>query len=250
MLTSRPTTSPFLPRPSLSSERRKYSVWTKRPRMPNALMTAAPALSRSSGMTLLRIDDIHDRLGEGVACLEDDVVVLIGNAVEGNDIAGNEFLHDVLGSEILLIEIRQLFIILDFPCRACAYTAIRFDDDRIADLRHEFLSFFQCGGQVISGNRHAGFVVVGFHIRLALETHDIVGIVTAFDIEIGTQSCVLLEPEFVVGFQPVDFSVLVGEPGDSSVHLVVIHHGVDTVVFSACVFHLLGKGIPAVFADA
>ena len=99
-----------------------------------------------------------------MAGLEDNVVVLVGNAVEGNNISGEEFFHDVLGAQFSGIEFCQLFVIADLPGGIGADTVVRFYDNRIADFLNELLAFFQSGRQMISGDRNTGSFIVGLHV--------------------------------------------------------------------------------------
>ena len=48
--------------------------------------------------------------------------------------------------------------------------------------------------------------------------------------EVRSQAGILLQPVFVVGLDPVDFSILVGQEGHGAEHLVVVLQTADAVV--------------------
>ena len=60
------------------------------------------------------------------------------------------------------------------------------------------------------------------------------------DVEVGTQLCVLCQPEFVVGFQPVDLAVTESEVSNSLVHFVVVCQTVYLIIFGETVLQLPG----------
>ena len=83
---------------------------------------------------------------------------------------------------------------------------------------------------MVAGNRNTGFLIECLHIGLGLVAHDRVALVAGCDVEVCAQACILLEPELVVAFKPVNLAVLMRKPCDGAVHLIVIHHGADLIV--------------------
>ncbi len=75
-----------------------------------------------------------------------------------------------------------------------------------------------------AGCRNASLLIECLHIGLGLEPHHGIGLVTSRDIEVCPESSVLLQPEFVVGLQPVDLAVFMCKPCHCPVHLVIILH--------------------------
>jgi len=144
------------------------------------------------------IHDIHDRGREDVRGLEDDVSVLVRDAVEGLDVAGHELLHDVFGLQVLAVEILQLLVIADLPGGVGADAVIRLDDDRIADFLDELLAQRQRADHVVAGDRDIGLLIEGLHVGLQLVAHDVFRLVAGGDVEIRSEAGILLEPEFVV----------------------------------------------------
>ena len=88
-----------------------------------------------------------------------------------------------------------------------------------------------------------------FHQRFLLMRQDI-GIFHAVNVEIRTQFRFRQQPEFVVGHQPVDFSVTEREIGARAVNLVVILQIADDVVFRQNVFQFLLNGLIGFVADS
>ena len=155
---------------------------------------------------------------------EDDFSVLIGNAIEADDIARNEFFHNILGLQILLIEVLQLLIVGDLPGRIGSNAIIRFHNDRIADFLYEFLSFGRSCYQMVAGNWYTSLLIEGFHIGLGLVAHDRITLVAGRDIEVRTQTGILFQPEFIIAFKPVNLAMFMCKPGNGTIHLVIIHH--------------------------
>ena len=108
--------------------------------------------------------DIHDWFREYVGCLEDDVVILIYDTIEGNDRSWNKFFHDVLCLDVLLVEVFELFVVFDFPCCIGTNTIVWFDNDWISNKVNKLLSFFICRNHMVSRNWNICLFIVGFHV--------------------------------------------------------------------------------------
>ena len=103
---------------------------------------------------------------------------------------------------------------------------------------------------MVARYRNIGSFIECLHVGFCLVAHNGLAVVTGCDIEIRTQTRILLKPEFIVAFQPVDLAVLVCEPCDSAVHLIVVHHGSDLIILIHCLFQFLRKCVIRIFADA
>ena len=70
------------------------------------------------------------------------------------------------------------------------------------------------------------------------------------DVEVRPEAGVLLQPELVVGFQPVDLAVFVGVEGDGAEQLAVIGQGVHAVILVEVRFQFGGEALVGRVADA
>ena len=70
------------------------------------------------------------------------------------------------------------------------------------------------------------------------------------DLKIGAQGGVLLQPEFIVAFQPGDFAVLKSEIPHGAYHGIIIRHGNHTVILGQAFFQLVRDLVIAGIANA
>ena len=70
------------------------------------------------------------------------------------------------------------------------------------------------------------------------------------DVEIGAQSCILLQPEFIVGFQPVYLAMAEGKICHSAIHFLIVCYAADLVVLSQAVFKLPAQFIVGAVSNA
>ena len=120
---------------------------------------------------------------------------------------------------------------------------VRLDNDRISDFRDKSLSGFPAGYHMLPGCRDPCFQVQLLHQAFFLDETDSVGTDARGNVEIRPQPCVLLQPVFIHGLDPIDLSVFPGKERDRPVHLVIILQAVYPVILRQCGFQ---RGLQAV----
>ena len=65
-------------------------------------------------------------------------------------------------------------------------------------------------------------MVVFLHGGLVLDLVHLMELGAGGDVELGTQPCVTHQPVLVVGFQPVDLAIFIGEERNSLENLIII----------------------------
>ena len=83
-----------------------------------------------------------------------------------------------------------------------------------------------------------------------LDAGHVGGLLTGGDVELGAQGGVALQPEFVVGFQPVDLAVLEGQESDGAVYFVPVFKAGDLVILMQGFAQLGTQLIIGAVADA
>ena len=89
--------------------------------------------------------------------------------------------------------------------------------------------------QLKGGRLQAGALEIFLHDGFILETRHLPGFQAGVDVEISPEPGILLEPVFIVGFEPVDPAVAVSEIAYSPHHFIVIFQGLHLVIFCQCV---------------
>ena len=122
-------------------------------------------------------------------------------------------------------------VILQLPSTARTDSNIRFHDDGISANAFKKLPcpvfrlnrMASCRGNPRSGidRLHAGF---------AFPLSDLIRGNARGNMEIGSQPCVLLQPVFIVGFQPVNLSILKGKERHCPEDLIIILQGGNTII--------------------
>ena len=196
------------------------------------------------------VDDVHNRIGEVVAGLENDIPVGIADAVIGDDGAVDELLHDVLDSGRIGIESLHILLIFQLVGGGGAHTVVGLDDDGVAHLGDEGHAFFKIGDQVVAGGLHAGLGVELLHAAFVLDAVDAVVLETRGDVEVGAQLGIPQEPVFVIGLQPVDLAVFEGEEGYGAVDLIIVFQAFHLIIFRQGVAALRVQGLIGAVADA
>ena len=110
-------------------------------------------------------------------------------------------------------------------------TDIRFDDDRIADFLDELFGVFEISGKVAAGGRYAGLSIEFLHVGFVLKVLDPVVFDARSDVEIGAQACILLQPVFVIGLEPVDLTIFEREKCHCTEYLSIVLKGIDFIIF-------------------
>ena len=132
------------------------------------------------------------------------------------------FLHDIerfiLGGE----EIIQFIIAFELIGMGRAHAVIRLDDDRIAHLGDEVLAAGVIAHQMPARRFNTRLGVIRLHRGLKLHRLHICRLEAGFDIECGAQRGVALQPILIIAFQPINFSVLIGQKSDGAEDLIVV----------------------------
>ena len=103
---------------------------------------------------------------------------------------------------------------------------------------------------MLAGRRDVALRIVDLLGGLALKLGDVLHLDAGRDVEVRPQAGVLLQPELVVGFQPVDLAVFVGVEGDGAEQLAVIGQGVHAVILVQVRFQFGGEALVGRVADA
>ena len=94
---------------------------------------------------------------------------------------------------------------------------------RIAGINRECLHCLDALARLyLARGAYTALGIVFLHFALFLDGIDAVHLYACVHVEIGAQTCVRLQPEFVVRFNPVDAAVFPGKIAHSAIHLVVI----------------------------
>ena len=89
---------------------------------------------------------------------------------------------------------------------------------------------------MVTRGRDVCFLIIFLHLGFELDTRDILNLEPALYVEITAELCILFQPVFVVGLQPVYTPVFVDKEGCSTVHAVIVFQTVYLVVFIQAVF--------------
>jgi len=197
----------------------------------------------------LVVDGFHDAFVEDEGVHEDDVAVSVHEAVEGVDLPFYELFHDVICVRLGFEEPVQVGVVLDFVGVGGADAVVGLGADGIAGLLDEGFSFFRGCNDSPPGDRDAGAPEDFLHFGLEFDIGHILGF-EAEDIEVRAELGVLLKPVFVVGLDPVDFTILIGKKAAGFEHLVVVFHVVDFVVFCHGFFELWVQLVVRLRTDA
>mgnify|MGYP006892996188 CR=1 FL=1 len=79
-------------------------------------------------------------------------------------------------------------------------TVIWFRNNRISNFMNEIQTALIVVYHVITGHRNTDTLIIFFHTGFVLDTRHVLIVKTAWNIEIRTQTGILLQPVFIVGF--------------------------------------------------
>ena len=198
----------------------------------------------------VEIHDVHDRRRPDRHRLEQNVAVPVRNRVEGTDVPAHEFLHHVGLPRQIFEKAAQLVFPVQRPRVRRADADVRLDDEREPDFPRERARVLKRRRPPETRRRHAARGVKRLHRRLALVGADFVRADARPHVEIRAQPRVLLEPVFVVGFDPVDLPVFEREKRDGAENLFVVFHVVHAVILRERVPRLRRERVVGRVADA
>ena len=196
------------------------------------------------------IDNVHDGPRKMGAGLEQGIAVAVADGVVGVDFAGDELFHHVGDGGLDGEEGVQFRVAADLVGGLGADADFRLHDHRVAHILQEGTGGFRRGDLELTGCRDVGLGVVDFLGGLALELGDVLQLDAGGDVEVRSEAGVQFQPVFVVGLEPVDFAVFVGEPGDGPEGLVVVFHRGHVVVFREVCLQFGREGLIGGVADA
>ena len=128
------------------------------------------------------------------------------------------------------VEFPEFRVVVQFPGVGGADADIRLHDQGIPHRLRKRKPRFHSGNHMLACCGNPGIQEQLFHQGFFLDEANPVGPDPGGDVEVGPQLCVLLQPVFVHGFDPVDLSVPECEERDGTVYLVVILQAVHPVV--------------------
>lgn len=130
----------------------------------------------------------------------------------------------------------KITVVFQFVGRFRTATVIWFHNDRITYTLNKLAGCTDGADHVVTGNRNTGSAITFFHLALEFDALDEIILCTGCNVEVGTQLCVHFQPILVVGFQPIDFSVMESEITDGADHLIVVPKIVHTVILRQTIF--------------
>ena len=163
----------------------------------------------------------------------------------------DKLLHDVRhalgtgGHEVL-----KLLVALQLVGVGSAHAVVRLYDHGIANPGNKVPAALDILHQMVAGHGNSGLLVVFLHAGFVLDAVQIAHLKTAGDVEVGAELCVLLQPVFVVGLQPVDAAILEGQEGHGPVYFVVVFQTAHLVILGQAVFQLRPQLVVGLVADA
>ena len=110
-------------------------------------------------------------------------------------------------------------------------TVIRFCDNRVAYFTNEIQTALIVVYHVVTGHRNADTLIIFFHAGFVFDAWHVFVMKTARNIEICTQTGILLQPVFIIGFQPVNATVMPDKVADSTIDLVIVFQAVYFIIF-------------------
>ena len=194
--------------------------------------------------------DVQHWGGEDVGGVEQRHAMAVGHSVKADDGAVDEFFHNIRYGVGLSVESLQFLQVPQLIGCLGAAAVIGLDDDRVAHLFDEGLGRRQRADHMVARHRHTGCNVAFLHLALVFDALDEVVLCTGGDVKVGAHLGIHFQPIFVVGFQPVDLTVMEGEIGHSPQHLIVIAQVVHAVILGQAMLELPGDLVKRCIADA
>ena len=184
------------------------------------------------------VDHVHDRFCGNMTCREEDSALRIANSVKCRDFPFNELFHNIRDFRFISEELFHFVITADFPCCLRTDAAVRFYNDRITGHFHEGIGVIHVRHHLPSGRHDPCLRIVLFHLGFASIAHDLICLQTGRDIEIRSQSGILLHPVLVIALDPIHFPVSGREITHRAYHLVIIFQIAYLIVFCQGIFQL------------
>ena len=195
--------------------------------------------------------NVHDRVGGHVAGLEQRLAVFVDDGIVAVYLGVDELFHDIgYVFRTARHKVGQILVGFELVGRRGANAVVRLDHHRIADLFDKGAAAGPVIHQMVAGNGNAHLLIVFLHLGFVLDAGQVVYLKTAVDVKVGAQMRILLQPVFVVGFQPVDPSVFKGKESNGTVYLVVVFHRADLVVFGQTLLQFRHQLVVGLITDA
>ena len=136
-----------------------------------------------------------------------------------------------------LEETAQLFLILQLVGSPGTNADIWLGEEWVAGILCEIQSCLQpLGCLELSGRTDSSLGIVFLHLRFLLDAHDLVLSNTGSDMEGCAQLGIHVQPELIVGLNPVDRAIVVCIIGHCLVHLFIVQHVGYLIIFGKCSF--------------
>ena len=180
----------------------------------------------------LFVYNIHNGDWSDIPCFKKRFAMAVNDRIVGIDLGKDKLFHnkrDILW--FFFEKLSQLRCIFNTPGQRRTDTIVRFDNDRIADFPDKLPAAGESIDHMISCGRDTGFLVIGFHMGFVTDPRQIVCMETRGNVEVCTQLCILLQPVFIVGFNPVDPAVFENIKSYGTVDAVVLFKIVHFIIF-------------------
>ena len=103
-----------------------------------------------------------------------DLAIAIRHAVVRHDLAGDEFLEDVIHRQFVIQVMPQFPVVHDLVGFGCTHTNVGFGHHRVAHFLDEVTGFFFVQAHPPAGHAHPGLLEDFFHLGFAFDLHDVV----------------------------------------------------------------------------
>ena len=195
--------------------------------------------SRIIGQIQLLEHDVHNRRRPYRHGLQQRLGIRIDNGIIRADIPGDKLLHHIGHRQIFGKEFLQIRIIFELKGIAGTNAHIRLDDYRVIHYRDKLPRRFNVRDFMQTRRRHTRLGIKLLHGGLILDAGNIFILVTRGHMKIRAQTGILLQPEFVIGLNPVNLPVLKGKIRHRAVHLVIVRQVRHEIVFRQSLFQLV-----------
>ena len=186
------------------------------------------------------VDHIHDGAGGYVARFKKNIPLGINNGIIGADLTIDKLLHDIDNPFVtLLIERRKLLVIRNLEIMGGTHAVIRLCHNGIAGLGNKAAAALHAFHKGIARDCKPCLSVCFLHFGFIFHPRHILHLKACGDIEIRPQLSILLQPVFVIAFQPVNPPVFEGKKGNRTIDLIIIFQTANLVIFVQAVFHIL-----------
>ena len=197
------------------------------------------------------VHHVHEGPRRHISRLKQGIALGVDDGVVGIHLAVDVLLHDVGCIRPLLREkALHLAVVGDPEGVGGPHPVVRLCHHRVSHLVGEVQALLQGVHHVVAGGGNPRLLIVFFHLGFIFDPGNILLLEAAGDVEVRAQPGIPLQPVLVVGLQPVDAAVLVGQKGHRPVHLVVILQVGHLVVLRQAVLQPLRQLVVGLIADS